>query len=252
MHRVLLAATAAVALTAAASPAFAFNLAIVGQFGAFNGGTSYQVDGAGDPSGPGKNGNDANGNTLLGLQVGAGNYINNGACYGKNCKHVNEPGQTSDKDSNNFAGIGQFGAFNYASNHQSATNKGLNVNLVGQFGFGNSDHTRQDADGKGSTDTSFVVQGGLGNHASTDQAAKDGNTNSAAQVQFGAFNSSSVTQDTGGKKGGDNEAGVLQIGPGNHSSVTQTGGDNWAAVGQVGVGNSFTLTQSTTSGGPQG
>jgi hypothetical protein len=247
MRRILLATTALVALSAAASPAFAFNLTLAGQLGT-NSGVSVQHDHANSSEGA---------NVLLAGQAGAGNYIDNGVCWQNNhhstpnCDYYEVPGQDAKGKGINGAAIGQLGFGNYAKNRQKAEDKGINLSGVGQIGIGNITTNNQNAKDKGSLNGSLVIQAGLLNYASNDQKARDGKNNTATQWQLGAFNGSSVTQDTNGGGGtkGDNNSDTVQVGAFNGSSVTQKGGND-QFTGQLGAGNISVTDQTHNQSSP--
>ncbi|MBN9304983.1 MULTISPECIES: hypothetical protein [unclassified Devosia] len=246
MRRILLATTAIVALSAA-SPAFAFNLTLGGQLG-YNTAVSVQHDHANSSEGA---------NVLLAGQAGLGNTIDNGVCVQRNshpkpnCDWYEKPGQDAKGKGVNAAAIGQLGLGNYAKNRQKAEDKGVNLSGVGQIGIANSAENYQNAKGKGSFNGSLVVQAGLLNEATNDQKARDGKNNTATQWQLGAFNESSVSQDTSGGGGtkGNNDSDTVQVGFGNGSYVSQKGGND-QFTGQLGAGNISVTDQNHNQSSP--
>ncbi len=151
--------------------------------------------------------------------------------------------------------IEQTGAdgFNQAFVTQGATNGSGGTAFVQQLGTADAVDILQDSVGN----SAFVVQIGTGatNLADIDQgttAGGDGNDNSAAILQEGGGNQSTITQNAlvaGGSNIAENEqigdnaiSTIVQEGSGNFADVNQFGA-NTSTVMQTGDGNSATVTQ---------
>jgi hypothetical protein len=259
MRRILLATTAIVALSAAASPAFAFNNALLfGQVGIGNTAVIDQQDqGPGAPYSSiwqGSNPVLDNGNTMIGGSVGNNNqndfhqhsvrYSNNNGFAlqtGNNNKAVLN--QTTSQGSAGTYGCNGFLAGNFCS--PTLTKPGLitytpgstvyvNDSSTTQIGDRNSVATTQTTTGSSGVkgnNKSTVLQTGFFNGANVNQ--KGGSTQTTTQT--GILQLANTTQDGNNNKSTTNQHGpILGLGALQFSSVSQKGDNNSQTTDQNG------------------
>jgi hypothetical protein len=187
MRRILLATTAIVALSAAASPAFAFNSASFVQFG-FPGGNTSGTPNEQFDSAPTNN----NGNQIRSL---------------------------------GFLPSGSAGSYNHNEFHQFSATNSFNTAYTGQAGDHNNAYLLQttQAGASGSVTCTKNILGALKNCS----VGAGGLVNDSSTIQLGDYNSVSTVQNStasNGIKKGSNKSTVNQTGDYNGATISQKGG----------------------------